>query len=120
MHLTCHGAAGDVTLGPSAHFRLDGSALRDAGGAPLGVYHHHLWEIGGKPCIRLDAGRRAVVRFEGAAGAAQEFGPFERASVADGAVRGDGRLLATFSEEAGRWRCLADGTDWPAVVLAEA
>lgn len=123
MRVICsQGSAGQaVSLGPAPSYRIDRRVLYTSDGSTVfGRYAQHYWEVQGHHYTRCDCDKAASVRFEGPNGAAQEFGPFDQVSIVDGAIRADGRLLATFSDDTESWHCTATNSDWPIVVITKA
>ena len=109
-----------LTLGPAPWFRVERHELREGPTERLvGLLRNHQWQIDGRHFVEVKATPGSTLQFEGPAGQApREMGPFQSLHIADGAMYGDGKLLARFDEDTYMWRCVATREAWPCVVVA--
>jgi len=109
-----------VTLGPAPWFRVDRNELRQGPTESLvGELRNHQWSVRGRSFPVVEATDASTVQFSGPAGpVSRPFGPFRELRLADGALYGDGKLVARFDEDTYLWRCVETHEAWPAVVVA--
>jgi hypothetical protein len=109
-----------LALPPAPWFRLERHELREGPTERLvGRLSNRQWRIEGTQYGELQAVPGSTLRFEDGCGpAGREMGPFRSLHIADGAMYGDGKLLARFDEDTYLWRCAATREAFPCVVVA--
>jgi hypothetical protein len=108
-----------LTLGPAPWFRLERHELREGPTERLvGTLRNQQWNVAGQHFIDVQATPGSTLHFEGPAGpVASEMGPFEFLSMADGALYGDGQVIARFDEDTYLWRSATTQEAWPSLVV---
>lgn len=111
-----------ITLGPAPWFRVERNELRQGPTESLvGELRNHQWNVNGRHFSVLDAGPGTRVQFAADQGpVSAEFGPYTDVRFADGAVYGDGQLIARFEEDTYLWRCVSTHKAWPSVMVISA
>ena len=109
-----------ITLGPAPWFRVERNELRQGPTESLvGELRNHQWNVHGRHFTVVDASPGTKVEFAASHGdTSAAFGPYQEVRFADGAVYGDGKLIARFDEETYLWRCTSTQQAWPAVVVS--
>ena len=109
-----------ITLGPAPWFRVERNELRQGPTESLvGELRNHQWNVHGRHFSVVDASPGATVQIAAAHGpSSSSFGPYQEVRFADGAMYGDGQLIAKFDEETYLWRCTTTQEAWPAVVVS--
>ena len=109
-----------LTLGPAPWFRVERNELRQGPTESLvGELQNHQWNVRGRHFTVVEATPGTTLQFAGPAGpVSPPYGPYHDVRLADGAVYGDGRLIARFDDETYLWRCALTHQAWPAVVVA--
>lgn len=111
-----------ITLGPAPWFRVDRNELRQGPTESLvGELRNHQWAVNGRHFSVVEANDASTVRFSGPGGpTSPTFGPYRELRLADGALYGDGKLVARFDDDTYLWRCVETHEAWPAVVVSPA
>lgn len=114
--------AHSLVVGPAAQFRVAGNFIREEPGErAIAEYVRHQWRVGERCFSRYDCLDPCSVRFEDAdRSPSQIFGPFAKLWAADGAVYGDARLVAKFTEETLLWHSLDLESYWPNLLILPA
>ena len=109
-----------ITLGPAPWFRVDRNELRQGPTESLvGELHDHQWNVGGQRFTVVEATPGSTLQFASPSGpVSPSYGPYQDVRMADGAVYGDGKLIARFDGETYLWRCAETHEAWPAVVVS--
>ena len=109
-----------ITLGPAPWFRVDRNELRQGPTESLvGELHNHQWNVHGRHFNLVEATTGATLQFASPNGpSSPAYGPYADVRLADGAVYGDGKLIARFDDETYLWRCADTQQAFPAVVVA--
>lgn len=109
-----------LTLGPAPWFRVERHELREGPTERLvGQLHNQQWNVGGQRFVQVEATPGSMLHFEVPGGpGTSSLGPFQSLQIADGAMYGDGKLLARFDEDTYLWRCVTTRQAWPSVVVA--
>jgi hypothetical protein len=113
-------AGARLTLPSAPWFRVERHELREGPTERLvGHLSNRQWRVEGSHYGELQAHPGSTLHFEDAYGpASRELGPFQALQIADGAMYGDGKLLARFDEDTYMWRCTATREAFPCVVVA--
>ena len=108
-----------LTLGPAPWFKVDRASLvMGPLGMAVGRFVDHQWEIRGRAFTSFDLDENVTVYLEDAAGMpACELGHYDELRIIDGALYGDGEVIATYDEEAHAWTSRNDGTRWSSVLI---
>lgn len=108
-----------VTLGPAPWFRVERNELRQGPTESLvGELQNHQWNVHGRNFAVVEATPGTTVHFDGHGGTvSQSYGPYREMRMADGALYGDGKLIARFDDDTYLWRCADTQKAWPAVVV---
>src|SRR3954470_16792452 len=109
-----------LTLGPAPWFRVERNELRQGPTESLvGELHNHQWNVRGRHFSIVEATPGSTVQFAGPSGpCSPPYGQYNDVRRADGAVYGDGKLLARFDDETYLWRCAQTQKAWPAVLVS--
>ena len=109
-----------ITLGPAPWFRVDRNELRQGPTESLvAELRNHQWSVHGRSFPVVEATDASTVQFSAPAGpVSRPFGPFRELKLADGALYGDGKLVARFDDDTYLWRCAETHEAWPAVVVS--
>jgi hypothetical protein len=109
-----------LTLGPAPWFRVERHELREGPTERLvGQLRNNQWHVSGGHFVEVKATPGSSLHFEGPEGpASRELGPFQSLHMADGALYGDGALIARFDEDTYLWRCPATREAWPSIVVS--
>lgn len=113
-------AAARLTLPSAPWFRVERHELREGPTERLvGQLSDRQWRVEGHQYGELQAVAGSTLHFEDASGSAtRELGPFQALQIADGAMYGDGKMLARFDEDTYLWRCPATREAFPCVVVS--
>lgn len=107
-----------VTLGPAPWYRVERHELREGPTERLvGQLRNHQWSIDGHHFAAVHASR-SKLHFERGGDATPQFGPFEQLHMSDGALYGDGELIARFDDDTYLWRCAKSQQAWPSIVVS--
>jgi len=102
-------------------FRVAGNFIRDVNGEILARYLNHFWEVRGKHFTRYDCIDKVRFHFEDREGGkTDEYGPFDKLSVADGSVHVGEKLVAKFIDPTLLWHDIQTDTYWPYLIFSEA
>ena len=109
-----------ITLGPAPWFRVERNELRQGPTESLvGELQNHQWNVHGRHFAVVEATPGSTLQFAGPTGpASPPYGPYSDVRMADGAVYGDGQVIARFDDETYLWRCALTQKAWPAVVVS--
>ena len=109
-----------LTLGPAPWFRVERHELREGPTERLvGQLRNQQWQVDGRHYAEVKATPGSTLHFEGPSGpTSHEMGPFQSLHIADGAMYGDGKLLARFDEDTYMWRCVTTREAWPSIVVS--
>src|SRR3954471_11337598 len=109
-----------LTLGPAPWFRVERNELRQGPTESLvGELRNRQWNVRGRHFSIVEATPGSTAQFANpAGGVSPAYGPYEDVRMADGAVYGDGKLLARFDDETYLWRCAQTQKAWPAVLVS--
>ncbi len=120
LHMTPPFEGRHAVLGPAPWFKLVRNSLRmGPAGAEIGDLWNHQWRIEGRHFTTFRADPGSTIHFEAAAGAASTTrGPFEDLQMRDGALYGDGKLLARFDDRRQTWLSPDDRAEWPIMVVS--
>ena len=120
LHSSPPTAAPRLVLPFAPWFRVERHELREGPTERLvGRLTNRQWRVEGNEYGELRAIPGSTLHFEDAYGqSAREIGPFQSLHIADGAMYGDGQLLARFDEDTYLWRCPATREAFPCVVVS--